>query len=426
MPNLRPLLLLPLAVPGLAPAQYTDSIGYNYNNANSALIGTMIQNNIRANMMRNALFGSRAMYGASGGRRVKPMGGPPTFFKPRPYPVEKWLQNWSGGDPQKRRASYAEWVQQKTIWQNEVKARGTKPNNLAQVMATAFVLAYEGYTGQRAPTAGYQKMVEEFQKGFVKDAGLRAMDNVRKNELAEGAILNSTDSVMRRRRGNSGDTERAREVAGQFLDRWWDEKREAAVKLVSNAGHAPATATPASFESALRLTNFRRVSPTVLPEKLAKSLPNADQRSMAESVSRRVLSEVRAGLEANGAGDVPVDNVGRGLTYALMMLHTVSLSSPGQEVGKGVRGPTRDQVVAVRKKLLVNLAGNPELRKMSDRDKQEMTEMLYFLPAFTELLYRAGSAKGDLKAQRTAKDTARKCFVNFFGKNPESIDFAKL
>lgn len=426
MPNLRPLLLLPsLALAPFAPAQFRDSVGYNYNNTNSALIGTIIQNNIRANMMRNALFGSRTIV-ANGGRRVKPMGGPPAAFQPRPFPLEKWLKTWSGGDPAKRKEFYAEWVQQKAIWQGETKARGTKPNDLAQVMATAFVLAYEGYTGDRASPAAYQRMVGEFRSGFAKDAGLRAMDSLRKNELVEGALLESTDSVMRRRRGASGDVEKAREVAGRFLDRWWDEKRDGAVRVVSSAGPAPKTPAAPSFENAIQLTNFRRVSPTLLPEKLAKTLPNPEHRPMAESVSRRLLSQVRAALQANGAGDVPVDNVGRGLTYALMMLHTVALSTPGKEVGEGVRGPTRDQTVAVRRKLMMNLATNDELRRMSDRDKQEMTETLYFLPAFTELLFRAGREKGDLKAQRAAKDTARKCFVAFFGKAPETIDFAKL
>lgn len=422
MPQLRPLLLFTVAVPCFATAQFTDSIGYNYNNANSALIGTMIQNNIRANMMRNALFGSRAMYGAS--PKAKPMGGPPASFKPRPYPVDSWLKTWSGGDPVKRKEAYAEWVQQKAIWQQEAKARGTKPNDLGQVMATAFVLAYEAYTGNRAGDAGYRHMVEEFRKGFAKDAGLRSMDNVRKNELAEGAILSSTDAAMRRRRGTEPDIAKAREVSGQFLDRWWDEKRDGAVRLLASKG-APEPSKAPTFESALRITNFRRVSTTVLPEKLAQTMPK-EQRQMAESVSRQVLAQVRQALQTNGAGDVPVDNVGRGLTYALSMLHLVALSSPGQEIGKGVRSPSREQVIAVRKKLLVNLATNPELQQMSDRDKQEMTEMLYFLPAFTELLYRAGAAKGDLKAQRAAKEAARQSFIGFFGKSPESIDFAKL
>ncbi|MGV3617858.1 MAG: DUF6683 family protein [Fimbriimonas sp.] len=432
MPNRKLLLPLLIAIPAIAPAQFTDSVGFSYNNANSALIGTMIQNNIRANMMRSALMGSRVHYTA-GGRRSRPMGGRPASFQPRPYPVEKWLEGWSGGDPQKRKAAYAEWVQQKAIWQNEVKARGTKPNDLAHVMATAFVLAYEAYTGNRASTTGYRHMVAEFQTGFAKDAGLRSADNVRKNEIAETAILESTDAVMRRRGGRVANDpariEKAKEVSGRFLDRWWDEKRTGAVKLLSGKGYeapAPVPHAPVSFANAVKLTSFHRVSPTVLPEKLEKTLPNPEHRQMAGTVTRRLLAEVRKGLEINGAGDVPVDNVGRGLTYALLMLHNVALSSPGKEVGQGVRGPSRDQVVALRKRLMVNLAANPELRQMSDREKQEMTETLYFLPAFTELLYRAGREKGNLEAQRTARNVARKSFQSFFGTTPETIDFAKL
>ncbi|RYG36162.1 hypothetical protein EON81_10610 [bacterium] len=355
--------------------------------------------------------------------------GNPLSFVPRTPPVQKWLDNWSAGDSAKRRSSYDEYLKQKAIWQAETKARGTKPNDLSQVMATAFVLAYEAYTGRRASETGYKKMVEEFRTGFRKDAGLRTASNDRKNEIAEDAMLGATDAVMRRRGGQiATDPDRiakAKEVSGKFLDRWWDEKREGAVALLDAKGSAPA-AKPGkgpTFAQALKMTSFKRVAPTVLPESLGKNLPQKENRAMAEKVSRQVLQDVRQGLQKNGAGDVPVDNVARGFTYALMMLHTVALSSPGKPLGEGVSILERDQVVALRKRLAIGLAARPEMRTMSDREKQELTETLYFLPAFTEMLYQAGLKQGDTKAQTAACDTARQIFQTYFGMAPEAFRF---
>lgn len=118
----------------------------------------------------------------------------------------------------------------------------------------------------------------------------------------------------------------------------------------------------------------------------------------------------------------PIDNVARSLTYAFATLYQLGSAQPGQPLN-GVSATTTIEVLtAFTQRSAQLLASNANFLALSDREKQEYSETLLFMPTFALLTYVAGYDKGDVERQQQAVTLARTNFKTLFGAFPEEFD----
>lgn len=256
------LLLGALTLP--ARAQYTDSMGYRYNNPVSAQIGTHLNNQMMSNAMRSQVFnqamanrGTARAYNAAQarGKRLVAQNRGTTRFAPRPFPIDKYMAGvWSGqGDFKLRQRNYQEWLGQKAIWTREIKARGAQPNDMAQLQALAFLIGVEAYSGQRVSNAGFAAKSASIRRVYLKDVNYQSYSALQKQEFLETTLVSATYALWLR---ENGDADKARATAGQFLDSRWttdhkgvsdiDDAVASLSRYFTKTATRTATASPAS------------------------------------------------------------------------------------------------------------------------------------------------------------------------------------
>ena len=445
----RLLLLLLALVPAAAPAQYTDSLGYSYNNMMSATIGTYLNGQSNMFYARQALYRSMRTAGPdpqeTRGRALIRSGAATMAFPTRPFPLAKWLDAWGAGDPQKRERAAREWEFQRAIWADEIRARGAKPGDMAQMMALAFVACVEAITGQKVSNVGFRKETEEFRKVWIKDPFYQGRSAVSKQELYEDSMLTGSYALYLRRMAHkgspAGDVDKARSAAGGFLDKWCVGKTPAAIKAFANyLGPAPkkavtevAPAVPSApqtppvaemtFEEAARVTGYTPTESTLADRSFAANVADPARREDAARIVRAILDAAHRSMARSKQANLPMDNVARAMALSLTGSYQIALAQPGQKVGFGKPAFTGAQINALSRQIAINLASNEGFRKLGDREKQEMAESLLLVPSMSMIIYNGALEKGDEAAQGRARDMARAQFVKLFGIEPEKVRF---
>lgn len=223
------LLLLGTMSPGYA--QYTNPYtNNNWNNPNSSLLDTAILNARNRMMLSNSLFSSAAAARAAytkqmrlGESRIK-SGKATTRFTRGPFPTEYWVKRCGGTTPEKRKQCLAEFAVQRTLWADEARVRNADTNDMAQALGLAFVLAWEGQTGEKPTAAQYKGITQDFRAMLLKDPLYQGMDAPSRQTYFESHMINSTDSVRLRREGQrSGSTamvQKAHDGGRNYINAW--------------------------------------------------------------------------------------------------------------------------------------------------------------------------------------------------------------
>ena len=451
-------------LPQPASAQYADNLGNSYNNMMSATIGTYLNGQTSMYFARQSLYRAMMRSGRGGtsgpdpqeqrGKALIRKNQATMTFATREFPLNKWLDTWGAGDPQKRAKAAKEWVMQKALWDSEMQARGAKPGNMADMMALAFVSCMEGYTGERINNAGFQYMSGAFRKTWMKDAWYQGRAAVSKQELYEDALLSGSYSLyLRRQAQKSGDTSelaKGTDSAKRFLDQWWSGKTPGALKTLAHYSGkavpiasakpaptpetiAPTPAPPAlpqeqqtftiSFEEATRITNFTPVAPILIDQKIAATAKDDQSREFITKLTRQMIEQAHTSMGTITTSNLPSDNVARTLASSLTACYQIALARPGQLIGHGPAAFNREQMQGLRRQLALILASNPDFQKLGDREKQELAETYLLMPALAGTLYNAAVSKNNDKAQEDARKFARSSFMGILGIEPEKIYF---
>lgn len=226
------LMLLGIALP--ARAQYVNLYtGNNWNNPNSSLLDTAILGMRNRMMLSNALASSRvsaaslrAAYTRQvnlGQSRIK-SGKATTRFTRGTFPTDYWVKQCGGTTPEKRKQCLAEFAVQKELWAQEARNRNADTNDMAQALGLAFVLAWEGQTGEKPTAAQYKGITQDFRTMLLKDALYQGMSASDRQTYFEGQMINATDSVRLLREGQqTGDTatlQKAHDSGKKYTNIW--------------------------------------------------------------------------------------------------------------------------------------------------------------------------------------------------------------
>lgn len=470
--------------PGATSYPWSDSAGNTFNNSLSAVMSQqsiyqnqlttqIIQNNMQSSMtmnlmMQQAMLSDLQLQAAreERGRAVIAAGRATLLFTPQPYepPLAQWAQQ-AKTSVERKRWEYAEQVR---VWNDAVKRYGAQQGDMSHVLATASVLAYEGYTGMRASAAAWQARRAEIARTFLADAAYQGYSAQDKAQLANDLRLAGYYVFERQESQRTGDRtwlERAKQEGAAFLDRWWtsdtrgrtdaddsaaDLARHGSTPapvlarvpggtpyLSSGATKAavPALAPPPQAARSLSLgeaaarTSFRR-SGVMLADLLLRNAPQEGQTQARESaeLARNLIGLARDSMGRNTGVDLPVDNVARSLGYAFASLYQVALAQPGRplEAKPGRLGGQVDYVSNFRRKMALALASSPGFTDLGDADKQMYSEMLLYLSTFPAVLYLDAQEGGRVEEQQLAVELAQALFQTLFGTRAGEFDFGPL
>lgn len=230
--------LLALGAPKTARAQFIAPLGtgymgansLQYNNPTSALMSTMIQNNMNSMMFRNMTMGQHyRRYGYGGGRSgptpaqlqerrgraLIKRGRATTTFKLRPINSVQLVNEWAKKNDNGRAGALEEWRGQSAIWREAVAARQERGGDRAHIDALAFVMCLEAYTGRQLSNAAFQRLAKDFRGFYLKNAYYQGETLVQKQSDYESSLLSASWAIYLRRHGRE---EEARKVAATWLD----------------------------------------------------------------------------------------------------------------------------------------------------------------------------------------------------------------
>lgn len=220
-----------------AQAQYTNPhTGYTWNNPMSSFLDTVILNNRNSLMLNNRLNSSRVVSAAAiksrmlkaGNLKIKNGHATTRFRTVAPFNTGEWITRCGAKTPEMRRQFAEEIKIQREIWNQEVAARNADKSDMASLLGTAFVLAWEAHSGgQKATGPQFQWVVKDFRRSLMKDPYFQGMSDVDKQYLYEQQMIDATDAVRLWRQGqktgNLNDQKAGKAGAERFLARWWDE-----------------------------------------------------------------------------------------------------------------------------------------------------------------------------------------------------------
>lgn len=191
------------------------------------------------------------------------------------------------------------------------------------------------------------------------------------------------------------------------------------------AAQAPAPAAN-EFQNAVRATNFKFTASPVVPQKMAQLLiPKAEDRPKAAKIFGWCLQSAREDFRKNPRANLPADNVARALAFFLISSHGLAVTRNGEKIGQ--RFPiTQEQADALRRQIALALSRDAGFLAKSNREKQEMYEMLLIMPAYAETVYGIGLQKNNTEAQELARGLARDSLQKLIGIKPEKMRFTEV
>ncbi len=470
---------------------YRNQSGGVFHSESSAQMDQMINNNMAmSNAMTQVYMNAlqQDILTRSRGNQIIKSGRATVRFPMRAWPTDYWMQNTvidkTMNAEEERRVRFSGIVAQRQKFAQEMKLRGAKWGDMADMMSVLSIIAYEASSGRRVNSAGFRSMTKTWHHDLLRDAMFQARTTESKQLFYEGELLSATYAWYLR---NAGDVAGARAQGRKFLAKWWGKNvaaveaslaynaskpaairtatrtakaqtaksstryarnpgRKAASKATAKAPvempqrtvpiaqiNAAATSTKSastenaaplpSFAQAVEITSFKRVEDSVLPAKFASQMTDKKTASQLENVTRQLIDGARGDLMQNPKSNLPVDNVARAFNYYVTVLYPVAMSHDGQPLGRGLTRLTLAQNEALRRQFAQRLASNPNFQKMSDREKQEAAEMYLLVPALTGVLYQAGLQKNDVQSQQSARRMARNALTKTFGVAPEKLRF---
>lgn len=447
------LLLSAFALNSVAHAQvvtqdanglYRNQSGGVFHSESSAQMDQMINNNMAmsnalSQVYMNAL--QQDILTRSRGNGIIKSGRATVRFSMRAWPTDYWMQNTvvdkTMNPEQERRVRFNGIVAQRQKFAQEMKARGAKWGDMADMMSINTLIAYEAYSGRKVSNAGFRDVTQTWHRDLLKDPTFQARTTESKQLFYENELLSATYAWYLR---SHGDAAAARIQGKKFLTKWWPKNFAALekalvtfstqitqsstrfAKTARKSAAAPQRAlpvvapsaktaspkmTPIGFERAVEITNFRRADGDVLPQKFASQIGDEKKSAQLENVTRQLIDGARGDLRQNSKSNLPVDNVARAFNYYVTVLYPVAMSRDGQPLGSGLRRLTLAQNEALRVQFARNMAINANFQKMSDREKQESAEMYLLVPALTGVLYQSGLQQNDVQIQQSARRMAR-------------------
>lgn len=417
------------------------------------------------------------------GRKIIKSGRATTRFKTRPAPAHLWVADWAKRNPKGRAGAEAEWREQSQIWRQAVAQRGATYGDMAELQSVAFVLCLEAYTGRQIADAGYRRDLPGARRAYLRSASYQGQTQTQKQAAYEDFLLKASWAMYLRRHGRMDE---ARKTAAEFINECWTSDHKGvpdvqdavatyanfqagpldvpaarrvaeapvtrakplpsrAVVPTRNAPDAPdapddkatddaesggantAAAPRMTLAQVVSATNYSPVAPMVLPEMFARQLPQMDQkqREQMQRVCEKLLTGVRDDFAKNTKTPFPVHNVARAMTYALIQLYPLASAKSGQSLESAQHGPlTPQRIEAIRQQFALALASNPGFTQLSDREKQEMAEMLIVVPTMASVLYEAGREDKDESAMKEAQELARDTFGRTFGVAYDKVTFS--
>lgn len=176
-----------LLAPSRADAQFRDSLGGNWNNAGSALLGTMINNRILADAARNPAGTEKRSPDA----RPAPSGTAArlTFRPVAKNLMVKELADTFVNDPEERR-QLAETFEGFLRSFDEQALKDREPaNDLGRAAAYFVMLNYFAATGQEPTDAQADGAQAIFRAGLAESKGFAAMSDRDRQRLYESLII---------------------------------------------------------------------------------------------------------------------------------------------------------------------------------------------------------------------------------------------
>ncbi|MGC4047985.1 MAG: hypothetical protein QM758_29675 [Armatimonas sp.] len=212
-----------------AQAQYTNPYtGRTFNNPNSSLLDTAILGASRSMMLSNSLFSGSTSARILAqqvklGQQIIKRGKATTRYTARnPFPMELWLKRVN---PSAREQWAAEANVQKTLWDQEARARGANMNDMADALGLTFIMGWEAQTGgQKATTAQFKGISADFRQMLLKDAYFQGMSQADRQMFIEGKLLDSSDKIRllreAKRIGDATMLQQARDGGKKVTDSW--------------------------------------------------------------------------------------------------------------------------------------------------------------------------------------------------------------
>ncbi len=405
---------------------FTNQSGGSFYSESGAKMDQMIQNNMAMSnamtqiflndMARRQLVAARQTKAREArGRALIARGRAFVSFPMRAAPVSSWLDGWAKADPKRGRAgAYQEWLAQSTIWKQEAKARGARLGDMADMMALAFVLSAEGYSGKRINNAGWARMSHDFRRVWLRDANYQGFSTLEKQQKYEEIMLSGSWAAYERRegarRGDAGRLAIARKTGGDFLDAYWTsdnkKQRDADNALQTLAPFAaakptrakapvapariavrPASVKPAASQRAAVAAPPRTTSVSLTPEQaVERTLFARGDDLLPDVLSAREEPLHRAGVRANYARFLATgrermhsifgarkgkESVADALTYAFLTIYTASKTTSGNISQAGFT-PTNLQ--GLFRQVALRLGNDADFAARSARDKQLVYE----------------------------------------------------
>ncbi len=183
-----------LAVPAAAQVNghlWQSSSGYSFNNPASALAGTMLHNQIYANMMNAAIAKQRGNAAPSGVAVPKsaPRAGPgATDFKPAlpRYSVADATAEQQTKDP-KQQAAYKQLFHM--FVDAAENADGFRKNNVAYALSYVVLASLQIATGKEIPDADSEAFAQQMNEAMASSGVLKKMSPADQQRFYEGCLV---------------------------------------------------------------------------------------------------------------------------------------------------------------------------------------------------------------------------------------------
>lgn len=209
-----------------------------------------------------------------------------------------------------------------------------------------------------------------------------------------------------------------------------DRKGKSTAPKSGTKSHMPTTpaATPVvdEMQSAVKATNFKFETPSVMPQQLAQMMSRkVEDRPKTAQVCGWCLRMGREDLLKNPHANLPPDNVARALAYAFISWHDLAVTRNGEKVGQRGQQISVAQADALRMQIAKVLSADPQFRAKSNRQKQELYEVLLIMTTLTQLTYGIGLQKNSVEIQELARGMARDNIKALLGVKPEKMRFTE-
>lgn len=367
------------------------------------------------------------------GERLIKSGRATMKFPMRPYPIRELLDSLPASE---RERNYAEYVVQSKLWQQEAARYGAKFGDMADMYALATVVAYEAYSGKRAPSAAFGYYVELTRRDYLTWAGYQGRSDTSKQEHYEDAMMRTTNALRMRR---AGDIEGAKASAAKWMDTMWIGDTAGVLARVAGFGSGAPAAAPApvaktakqdqsaatateqsSPQDAQAAVRFAPAAAPVLPPMLvAQEKPEArdEARKFYDALLAAGQGKMRQ-LFKPSEQEAKQQSVAQAMTYAIVTFYTAAKTSSGSP---SEAGWTPQNIAGLEKQFTTLLGSDTKFRASSAQQKQTLYEGAVLMATMIGYLNSEAQKSGDAKMQAKVREAASGALQNIVGVPAERV-----